>query len=38
MTIKCPLCSESEARTRVRQPFHYSFGLMLFGLLGGAVS
>jgi len=37
MTIRCPHCSETETRTRLKQPFNFTFGLMVLGFLGGMV-
>ena len=37
MKIQCPHCNETEKRTEVRQPLHLSFGLIILGLLGGAI-
>ena len=35
MSIRCPHCGETEVRTKLRQPFHYSLGFILLALLGG---
>jgi hypothetical protein len=37
MTIKCPHCNETEARTELRQPVDLSLGLIVLGLLGGMI-
>jgi hypothetical protein len=37
MTIECPHCGETKARTELRQPIDFSFGLIVLGLLGGAI-
>ena len=37
MTIQCPHCGETEARSELRQPFNFSFGFIVLSLLGGFV-
>ena len=37
MAIKCPQCNDGERLTKLRQPFHFTFGQLLLGLLGGAI-
>ena len=37
MTIQCPHCSETAARTKLNQPFHFSFGFMVIAFLGGVI-
>ena len=37
MTIRCPQCSETQARTKLRQPFQLSLGFMLLAFIGGGV-
>ncbi len=37
MAIRCPHCSETEARTKLRQPFQFSLGFLLLAFLGGMI-
>ena len=37
MTIRCPNCGETGARTKLRQPVHFSLGLLLLAFLGGMI-
>jgi hypothetical protein len=37
MQIQCPHCSESDNRTKLRQPFQFSLGFLVFALLGGGI-
>lgn len=37
MNVPCPACHGSEGVTKLRQPFQFSLGLMIFALLGGGI-
>lgn len=37
MTVTCPQCQESKLLKKLRQPLRLTFGLMVLGLLGGAI-
>ncbi len=37
MRITCPQCHQSERFTKLRQPYHFSFGQLVLGLLGGLI-
>jgi len=35
--MRCPQCGETQARTKLRQPFHFSLGLLVFAFLGDMI-
>jgi hypothetical protein len=37
MTIQCPHCGETKARSEVRQPLDFSFGFLLLAAVGGII-
>jgi hypothetical protein len=37
MSVECPSCHGNEDLSKVRQPFQFTFGQLVFGLLGGAI-
>ena len=37
MRMECPSCHSGESVIKLRQPFHFSLGFLLFALLGGAI-
>ncbi len=35
--VKCPNCQTTEDVTKLHQPFHFGLGVLVLGLLGGAI-
>ena len=37
MSVECPNCHHSDGVTKLRQPFQFTPGLLVLGLLGGGI-